>query len=397
MPYENLYPPKNGGLQRCFNIFHQLTKYFDVTAVTHAKKENLLSGAKNYPSIVNASVYTTYNQKIPKSIFSLLPKRIGNALQYRWITKNFNQSADGSFLKLFPVLKKILTSEQFDFIVLENLSLTSQAKWIRKHNKKAQIIYNAYNVDSLLAQQAGTKNKQQQQIVSNLLEAETSLYKVVDGIFCCSQKDLDTFTELNNKKIPMGYVVPNGVDTTFFGHTVNNSGEQMKNIIFCGNLDYEPNKEGLLWFYKNVWPMIIRRLPDRLLYVIGKGNRQAYHELLNDKTVKFIGEVDEVTPWYRKCNIAIAPLMQGSGTRLKILEAMSLGNPVVTTTIGVEGIEAHKDNDVLVADDPAGFADKIIQLSSDPVKASFISVNARRLVENKYSWNIIGNSLSAFN
>ncbi|MEO8772561.1 MAG: glycosyltransferase family 4 protein [Ferruginibacter sp.] len=394
MPYENMYPPKNGGLQRCFNLFHQLTKYFDVTGLTHNSKANLLSGAKNYPSIINAAIYTSNDQKAPGDFFSLLPARIGNALKYRWITKNFKQSADSSFLKLYLVLKKILGKNQFDFIILENLSLTCQASWIRKYNKDAKIIYNAYNVDSFLAEHKA-KNIQEQKEAESLLHIETNLYKFIDGIFCCSQKDLDAFTEMNNGKIKLGYVVPNGVDTTFFSHTINTSPEQMKNIIFCGSLDYEPNKEGLLWFYKNVWPLVIRKLPDRLLFVVGRGNRQAYTELLSDNTVNFIGEVDEVTPWYRKCNIAIAPLMQGSGTRLKILEAMSLGNPVVTTIIGVEGIDAEANNNLLIADDAVGFANKIIQLSTDPVYSSFISKNARSLVENKYSWDTIGSSLAA--
>src|SRR6185437_13646677 len=177
---------------------------------------------------------------------------------------------------------------------------------------------------------------------------------------------------------------------------VNTSKDQLNNIIFCGSLDYEPNKDGLLWFYKNVWPLVIGHLPGRMLYVVGRGNSESYRELLKDATVNFIGEVPEVTPFYRECNVAIAPLLQGSGTRLKILEAMSLGNPVVTTSKGIEGIEAKANEDIAVSDDARGFADAVIHLSTDTGFSKYISNNARRLVENKYSWDFIGDSLAAF-
>ena len=396
IPFENIYPPKNGGLQRCFHVFHQLTKYFDVTAIAHDRKETILAGAENYPSITKAAIYSTYNQEKPCDIFSFLPERIGNALKYRWLTKDISRSADGSFLKFYPLLKKMLKENNFDFIILENLPLTYYTSWIRKYNKKAVIYFNAYNVESVIAQRNGAKTNWQKKEAEELLRVESNLYRTIGGIFCCSQIDLDTFKELNNNKIKLNYVLPNGVDTTQLSYSLNTSEEQMKNIIFCGSLDYEPNKTGLLWFYKNVWPLVIRQLPGRILYVVGRGSTSPYSELLQDKTINFIGEVAEVAPFYRKCNIAIAPLLNGSGTRFKILEAMSLGNPVVTTTIGAEGIDAVPGSDIAIADDATGFADKIIRLSTDRALSASISGHARQLVEDKYSWDKIGLSVASF-
>lgn len=396
MPFENIYPPKNGGMQRCFHVFQQLAKYFDVTSITLESKENLLLGVKNYPAIKNAAIHSCKDEKITKDIFSLFPARIGNALKYKWIIKNLKRSIDSPFLKLYPILKKILGNNQFDYIILENLQLTYYAPWIRKHNKKAKIIFNAYNVESLLAQRNVDKTAEQQRDAKSLLQVETNLHKIIDGIFCCSQIDLDAFEKLNNGKLKLGYVLPNGVDTTFLKYSLNTSRQQLKNILFCGSLDYEPNKKGLLWFYKKVWPLVIQQSPDCLLYIVGRGKRDDYDELLHDKTVNFIGEVEEVAPWYRKCNVAIAPLLNGSGTRFKILEAMSLGNPSITTSIGIEGIESQNETHALIADDAIEFANRIIELSTDPIRSSLISKNARQLVENKYSWDIIGKSLADF-
>lgn len=396
MPFENIYPPKNGGMHRCFHVFHQLSKYFDVTAVTHTRKEDLLSGTASYPAIARASVYSTYDEIAPKDIFSFLPARTGNALKYRFIIKDLNRNTDSSFLKMYPILNKLLSRQQFDYIILENLQLTYYASWIRKYNSKAAIFFNAYNVESLLAQRNVNKTTTQQKEADDILQVEKNLYKIVDGIFCCSQVDLDIFTEMNREKIPLGYVLPNGIDTTLLTHSINISPEQLNNILFCGSLDYEPNKTGLLWFYKTVWPLVMQQLPGKVLCVVGRGNRQDYHDMLNDPTVNFIGEVEDVEPWYRKCNIAIAPLLNGSGTRFKILEAMSLGNPVVTTSIGIEGIESVNEIHALIADDAIEFANKIIQLTNHPGKSSLISSNARQLVETKYSWDIIGESLANY-
>lgn len=396
MPFENIYPPRNGGMHRCFHVFHQLSKYFDVTAVTHTRKEDLLSGTASYPAIARASVYSTYDEIAPKDIFSFLPARTGNALKYRFIIKDLNRNTDSSFLKMYPILNKLLSRQQFDYIILENLQLTYYASWIRKYNSKAAIFFNAYNVESLLAQRNVNKTAAQQKEADDILQVEKNLYKIVDGIFCCSQVDLDIFTEMNREKIPLGYVLPNGIDTTLLTHSINISPEQLNNILFCGSLDYEPNKTGLLWFYKTVWPLVMQQLPGKVLCVVGRGNRQDYHDMLNDPTVNFIGEVEDVEPWYRKCNIAIAPLLNGSGTRFKILEAMSLGNPVVTTSIGIEGIESVNEIHALIADDAIKFANKIIQLTNHPGKSSLISSNARQLVETKYSWDIIGESLANY-
>lgn len=396
MPFENIYPPRNGGMHRCFHVFHQLSKYFDVTAVTHTRKEDLLSGTASYPAIARASVYSTYDEIAPKDIFSFLPARTGNALKYRFIIKDLNRNTDSSFLKMYPILNKLLSRQQFDYIILENLQLTYYASWIRKYNSKAAIFFNAYNVESLLAQRNVNKTATQQKEADDILRVEKNLYKIVDGIFCCSQVDLDIFTEMNREKIPLGYVLPNGIDTTLLTHSINISPEQLNNILFCGSLDYEPNKTGLLWFYKTVWPLVMQQLPGKVLCVVGRGNRQDYHDMLNDPTVNFIGEVEDVEPWYRKCNIAIAPLLNGSGTRFKILEAMSLGNPVVTTSIGIEGIESVNEIHALIADDAIEFANKIIQLTNHPGKSSLISSNARQLVETKYSWDIIGESLANY-
>lgn len=396
MPFENIYPPKNGGMHRCFHVFHQLSKYFDVTAVTHTRKEDLLSGTASYPAIARASVYSTYDEIAPKDIFSFLPARTGNALKYRFIIKDLNRNTDSSFLKMYPILNILLSRQQFDYIILENLQLTYYASWIRKYNSKAAIFFNAYNVESLLAQRNVNKTAAQQKEADDILQVEKNLFKIVDGIFCCSQVDLDIFTEMNREKIPLGYVLPNGIDTTLLTHSINISPEQLNNILFCGSLDYEPNKTGLLWFYKTVWPLVMQQLPGKVLCVVGRGNRQDYHDMLNDPTVNFIGEVEDVEPWYRKCNIAIAPLLNGSGTRFKILEAMSLGNPVVTTSIGIEGIESVNEIHALIADDAIEFANKIIQLTNHPGKSSLISSNARQLVETKYSWDIIGESLANY-
>jgi len=398
IPFENIYPPKNGGMQRCFHIFHQLSKYFDLTVVTHNKKENFLLAAKYYPPINNAHIYSTNGAKETFSFLSSFAKRVADAIFYRWLVRDLKTSADGSFMKFYLMLKQQLLENEFDYIILENLNLTAQAKWMRKYSKNAAIIFDAYNVESLLAKQkmVKTENLETEKEYEAILGVEKNLYKIVDGIFCCSQVDLDSFEELNNNKIRTGYVLPNGVDTTFFSHSVNTNERQLKNVLFCGSLDYEPNRIGLLWFYKHVWPLVTAKMHDLILNIVGRGDKGPYSELINDSTTNFIGEVEYVTPWYRKCNVAIAPLLQGSGTRLKILEAMSLGNPMVSTAIGAEGIECVSGRDILIADEPADFADKIISLVSDPGKSTLIRDNARKLVEDKYSWDKIGSSIASF-
>ena len=133
------------------------------------------------------------------------------------------------------------------------------------------------------------------------------------------------------------------------------------------------------------------KIPGIQLTIIGKmNNNDPYTAIRNDATINFIGPVDDVAQYYAESSVAIVPLLQGSGTRLKIMEAMSFGNPVVSTSIGAEGLNVTNRKNILIADSPGEFADAIVQLTCNKALFEYIRLNANELAGKEYDWAVSG-------
>jgi polysaccharide biosynthesis protein PslH len=395
VPYDNIYPPMNGGMQRCFHIIHQLAKHFNLTAIIHQDKESFLNAEQEFPAIRNIRIFSTKDEPKPKDLFRLLPIRFENALRYRWIKKSWHSTADGNFLKYYPILKRLLKTNSYDTVLLENLSTLNTVSVIRKYGNNAKIIYDAHNVDSNLGKMAVERFGMKKENLAEIQEAESTLHTTVDGIFTCSHQDQDDFKKMNDNKLLVS-VIPNGVNVgAMFDDGVKQDVPEY--ILFCGSLWSLPNSEGLFWFYKNCWNEVRKNLPDLKLLVVGSGKAPGYLNIMfQDESVEMIGTVDDVKPWYNKVAISIVPLLTGSGTRLKILEAMSLGVPVVSTALGAEGIEHTDGKDIVIMNGARDFSKKVVDLLMKKTKRIELKENARKLVEEKYDWNVIGEKINIF-
>ena len=182
-------------------------------------------------------------------------------------------------------------------------------------------------------------------------------------------------------------VVPNGVDTRlfdFFSHA-----DRVKNLLFVGSMDYEPNAEAMVYFSQRIWPAIRRQHPDCTLTIVGNAPPASIQPLDGRDGVVVAGYVDDLRPYYKRARVAIAPLRSGGGTRLKILEAMAFGTPVVSTRIGCEGLEVEDQVHLSLADDPVDFANRVSELLTDPSFGRRLARNGRALVESTYDWEAI--------
>jgi glycosyltransferase involved in cell wall biosynthesis len=179
--------------------------------------------------------------------------------------------------------------------------------------------------------------------------------------------------------------VPNGVDVESIRPIPLGVLERNKTVLFVGSMDYEANKDGVSWFCNAVWPHIRNKHRDVEFWIVGR-NPCARIRSFGSHGVVVTGTVDDVMPYYRQARVCIAPLRAGGGTRLKILEAMAHGIPVVTTTLGAEGIALRPGKDALVADEERAFTAGVCRLLENRDLCRTVSVNGRRLVEQAYSW-----------
>ncbi|MDP4286097.1 MAG: glycosyltransferase family 4 protein [Bacteroidota bacterium] len=396
VPFEKIYPPTNGGMQRFFHIIHQLAKYTELTLITKQERDEFLRAKKDYPAIENITVFSTKDTRRPKDIFNVFPQKLQNALRYRWYKKNIKGPAEGNYLDYYPVVKDLLQREKFDTVVLESPATLNAVSLIRKYDKKVRIIFDAHNVNTNLDAAFLEKKEISKARYIKTRKTESRLYKIVDGLLACSKKDKDDFDRLNNGKLTIS-IIPNGVTVNGKLYDAGVRSDKPDNILFCAYLSTNPNSEGLSWFYHSIWPMVRRAFPQLKLVVLGSGKLPTgMNALLHDPTLDFTGRVEDVKPYYNQSAISIVPLKTGSGTRLKILEAMSFGLPVVSTSQGAEGIDYTDGVNIMIADEEKLFAGSIIGLLKAKEQRLVLQKNARQLVESKYDWNIIGQELRQF-
>jgi glycosyltransferase involved in cell wall biosynthesis len=219
---------------------------------------------------------------------------------------------------------------------------------------------------------------------------ESTLYKKVNSIITCSEKDKADFLLMNQYKLPV-FVIPNGVAIPEHSLHEGIMKDVPTHIIFCGSMGYAPNEEAIFWFYNEIWPVVKSKFPELIFLIVGSGVVPlSLHHLQSDKSVVFSGKVNDLQPWYNMATLSIVPIKTGSGTRLKIMEAMGYGIPVVSTSKGAEGIHYTAGKDILIGDDAEQFAEEVILLLNDKEKRLSIKTEASSLVKKNYNWDLIG-------
>jgi glycosyltransferase involved in cell wall biosynthesis len=157
-------------------------------------------------------------------------------------------------------------------------------------------------------------------------------------------------------------------------------------VVFTGKMDFRPNVDACLWFADEILPPLRATLPLAHVSFVGQKPSPAVLALRERPGVEVTGFVPDTRPFIADAAVFAVPLRMGSGTRLKVLEAMAMGKAIVSTTFGVSGIDCTDGRDVLVADDAREFAAAIAALMRDPGQAAELGANARRLAESKYDW-----------
>ncbi len=379
--YGAFLPPGNGGHLRTFHLMRALSASCQITVFSHTPETPEI---RRFLNDNTYSPVTLRQTKLPSRAKRSIWIRLLDRIRHANAVKDCLVPSDASVLSLHQAFRDSLSHDVYDVILVESLPPAAFSRFRNKDGKKPMLIYNAHNVDSVLARQAMGKPLPKQHPA---LRKERKLWKHCDLVFSCSVPDRDSFLRINPKPVQIE-VVPNGVDTERNPFDEDREGVRPNRILFCGSLAYRPNEEGLIWFMEKVWPLLQE---DHLeLCVIGRGTASpALRAALAAPRVELIGEVPSTLPYYREAAIAIVPLLSGSGTRLKILEAMALGTPLVSTSTGAEGIETTPAA-ISISDHPDGFADAIRRLVKHPDHANDQRMAARSLVEHKYEWKHIG-------
>jgi len=217
---------------------------------------------------------------------------------------------------------------------------------------------------------------------------ERAAWSRLDGCVFTSSRDYE-IARAAEKAIPMS-VVPNGVDVHEF---VPVDVARNKDVLFFG-ADFYPNTDAIRFYADEVFPSVLADEPNARLVVVGQvGDALRDHPRPG---VLIVGAVPDIRAYISRAAVVVAPLRIGGGTRLKILEAMAMGRPVVATRIGAEGIDAIPERDLLIADEPTELARATVRVLSDARLASTVGMSGRALVQRLYDWEVLGSQLDRF-
>lgn len=261
-------------------------------------------------------------------------------------------------------------------------------------------VMDEHNVETLIWERFGQDSTQSlprrllfRQQAFWLRRMEASMADAASLVLLCSAADLEELNRLPVHGRPRTHVVPNGVDLEYFSE--DGPAELSGHVFFTGSMDWAPNSEAVLNFLDEIWPVVRRELPELHFAVVGRNPSAQLRARGEAEGITVTGTVPDVRPFMRQALALVVPLRVGGGTRLKILEAFAAGVPVVSTALGIEGIQAVPDEHYLLAETATEFATQLQRIKDDAGLRQALVDAGGELVRQRYSWDAIGDGLAA--
>jgi len=372
-----LVPPDSGGKIRSFHIAKELAKNHEVTLFTFYVEE---------PNDEHHTLASMFHKVVTHPLKVSSGRGFGEALGY---LASFFAPLPYSLSKycrpeVTRHLREVLATEKFDIILCDFVNAAPVVPFglgipvvTFTHNVEAMIWKRHWEVAVNPVWKFVFKRE-----YAKMRAAEMDYLRRSTHVLTVSETDTAFFAqELPPAKIT---TIPTGVDIDYFIPT---DGEEPESLVFTGSMDWMPNEDGILYFVDAILPLIRKQRPKVKLWIVGRRPGKKILALAeSDPGIVVTGRVDDIRPSIAKGSVYIVPLRVGGGTRLKIFEAMAMGKAVVSTTIGAEGLPVTNGSDIILADEPAHFADEVCRLLGSPAERKRIGDAARRIVEEKYSW-----------
>lgn len=366
------YPPNKGDKLRAFNILKYLSKNYSISLLCladNAEDLNYGNELRKYCKSVNIIPINKFWAKM-RSLFCLFSK-LPLTLAYFYSRK------------LKKLVKEKVESENFDVIFIYSSSMAQYALGINGIPKIMDFI----DVDSDKWGQYAQYAKFPQKIIYKVEQRRLKRYEeiIANSVEHCivtSKIEAEVFRSF----IPGMQIsaISNGVNFEYF--KPNSFNYEEKRLIFTGQMDYFANVDGILYFNREILPLIKKKIANVKLYIVGNKPAKDIVNLAKEDVV-ITGFVEDVRSYIQKSAVCVVPLRIARGIQNKILEAMSMGVPVVTTSQACQGIDVCPGEDIFIEDSPEGFANRVIDLLKDRDLRKQMAMRGRKTIEAKFKWN----------
>lgn len=377
------WPQDDGGQIRTFQVLRALARECQVTLLTTQPDDP--AARAPFAELGIELVGVAPHRRAWKT-----PLSLGRALFTRAphpLPKNFSRA-------MLREIRARLESGRVDALHLNHLDAAQYLEHLGALRARVRAVIDTHNLLSPLyarlvetARDPATRSYCWLQW-TRMCRYEPALLRQAERVLVCSELERE---QLLVWGVDRSLVVPNGVDTAGFtpeGPRARPAGAGLE-LVFTGGMDYLPNSEGMAWFLREIFPRILAAEPAARLCVVGKNPSPALRELGRAGSVEFTGRVEDVRPFARSAQVFVVPLRIGGGTRLKILEALAMQLPLVSTRVGAEGLELAHGEHLLLADTPEEFAAAVLELGRDRQRAESLARRGRERVLERYDWSAV--------
>jgi glycosyltransferase involved in cell wall biosynthesis len=388
------YPPHSGVTKRTYHILQELQREFDVTLVAFSRRVHQPNAASvaRAATVLRGELSDVMNPVRINSDYSLARKLRNHA----WSVLSrepyiFHEYSDARFGQ---ELHHALVRARPDMIHVDSMDLY---RWLPSLPMVPTACTHHSIESELLRLQA---NHSPNRVVRSYIEHQAELMEKVERRLC-PRFDLNVMTsEVDSERLSAlapgarTAVIPNGVDIDFFRPS---SPENVVpgRVVFLGPTYMFPNRDAVEFFLGDAWPLIRQRCAESTFHLIGKNSVDEKARFESNPGVTCNGHVPDIRPHFAEAAVSIVPIRVGGGTRLKILDAWSMGTAVISTSVGCEGLETIDGRNILIRDDPTQFAEAVVQVLRDRALRDRLGREARKTAEERYAWSVVGRKLVA--
>ncbi len=386
-------PANTGSHLRNYHLCKELAKSAEVTFLTFANQETEADSAE---IIRNWGLHKV-------EIVPYQPAYTVGKLLQGLISKTPLPVLNYTHKTMADRLARLLEENDFDIVEMESVQLANYLPLIQAARSRPLIIGGWHNVESELMFRYGkhttnpAKKFYANLTAKRLGETERRILAELDAHIAVSERDRQQLMALNPQA--RTFVIDNGVDTAFYSQAIDGAARhglhtaERNRLLFVGSMDYHANIDAVSYFANEVWNSLYQRNPAMRFTIVGRHPAAEVRALAALPGVEVTGTVAHVRPFYQEAFASVVPLRVGSGSRLKILESMAAGVPVISTTLGAEGLEVREGENIFLADEQEAIARRVLQLYFDTYLRREMAIAGQELVRRRYDWSAIGSRL----